>query len=567
MTIDSSAVIRNRSVHWFVLLLLTSVLCKAASTGEAPKGDDTVLVPLIERMPNVPQPFQIIDWKARARGFDALVFDANASGDNLPLYHSITKTVNIDPPGFSFPAYVGEPGANESQGIATLAAVLGGTLVGCDEGDRVRMCGEWFNRKERLALNGPQGRSSGSFWYDLLPGILFAQLAERYPKVDGFEQKLIALADRWSEACENLGGEHADFNFTSYDFVKREGRFNGKWREPDAAAGVAYIEYAAWGRSHDPRHLEAARWCLDFLDRRKLEEGNPLYEILLYYAPALAARMNAEQGTHYDVNKLMSWCFSENRLKGGARIGWGIIAQRFGGYDCHGLQGSTTDRGGYAFAMNTFQAAGAIAPLARYDARYANAIGKWLLNVSNNARLFYGDTLPAGLQSCPTWRSNPPNVIPYEGLRKSSNTDASKSPYASGDPLTYGWNAKTDFCIYGGAHVGYLAALIEPTNQAYIQQIDLLATDFFHAPAYPTYLYYNPEARPYHVRISLPETPHDLYDAGSHTYIARTVTLNFELPLPEKSARVLVIIPSGMDTQTSGALRTVNGRIIDFHAL
>lgn len=39
--------------------------------------------------------------------------------------------------------------------------------------------------------------------------------------------------------------------------------------------------------------------------------------------------------------------------------------------------------------MNGFQQAAALAPVAKYDKRYARAIGKWLLNIANASRLFY----------------------------------------------------------------------------------------------------------------------------------------------------------------------------------
>ena len=98
--------------------------------------------------------------------------------------------------------------------------------------------------------------------------------------------------------------------------------FNGRLREPDAAAGIGWIEYMAWRRWHDPSHREAAQRCLDFLQRRGAGEGSPLYEILLYYAPVLAARFNAEEDRRYDVAKLMGWCFSENQQPGVPRRGW-----------------------------------------------------------------------------------------------------------------------------------------------------------------------------------------------------------------------------------------------------
>ena len=129
--------------------------------------------------------------------------------------------------------------------------------------------------------------------------------------------------------------------------------------------------------------------------------------------------MNAELDRHYDVPKLLNWCF-EARPKPQARPGWGVIADRWNGLDAHGLVGSTTDGGGYAFAMNTFQWAGALAPLARYDDRYARDIGKWMLNLANAARLFYPNAHDAAHQSSYTWanRNDPKSVIAYEGIRK-----------------------------------------------------------------------------------------------------------------------------------------------------
>ena len=48
--------------------------------------------------------------------------------------------------------------------------------------------------------------------------------------------------------------------------------------------------------------------------------------------------------------------------------------------------------------------------------------------------------------------------------------------------------------LYGSSHVGILGGIVRPTNVDGILQLDLLKTDYFHADAYPTYLYYNPHA-------------------------------------------------------------------------
>lgn len=88
---------------------------------------------------------------------------------------------------------------------------------------------------------------------------------------------------------------------------------NGKWVEPDSAAGIAYFEYMAYKKFGKPQHLEGATLGLDYLGTYDLATGNiltywldsidfnPLYEILLTFGPLAAARMNAEQGTNYSI--------------------------------------------------------------------------------------------------------------------------------------------------------------------------------------------------------------------------------------------------------------------------
>lgn len=652
-------------------------------------------ITLVDQMPNLPQPFRIIDWKQRARDFDRLAFDEQATGRFLPLVH-LKET---PPHRFALPSYVGSDGGGE--GIANLAALVSATLVGVDKSnDRgrnwIQMSQDWFSPEARVVLNNAPSRGSKSFWYDVLPGVLFAQLANCYPQVDGMDETLRSMADRYREAVKALGGVNADFNWTGFDFVLNQPIFNGQWREPDAAAGVAFIEYAAWVRFKSPEHLETAKWCLDFLDRRQPHEGSPLYETLLFYAPALAARMNAVHGTHYDVAKLVNWCLAENQDKGAARGGWGVMARRFGDYDVHGLQGSTFADWGYPFAMNSFNAAGSLAPLVRYDARFARPLGKWLLHVANNSRLFYSDELPAELQLQPDLRDTPLKVVPYEGLRENgwvavlpvasatqpgqstadgnarptqqrplcllpsnkglvhrwefeaphkarssswhigvrtkssegcfqvfvrpspdkqwqpvkrfpSNGDKpddllrlegnlgdvregqrmaikietiqptlaelriedvrckvtlTTTPFASGDPIIHAWGAPTDLAIYGGAYCGYLAALVERTNCEHVLRFDLLRTDFFHGDAYPTWLYYNPDAEPRHVLIHAGIESHDLYDAVSRAFLAKGVKGEAEFVLNPDSAAIIVLVPSNAQLEQQNGITRIDGVLV-----
>ena len=371
---------------------------------------------------------------------------------------------------------------------------------------------------------------------------------------------------------------------------------------------------------------------------------------------------------------------------------------RFGDYDCYGLQGSTTDGGGYAFAMNTFDAAGLITPLVRYDARYARAIGKWMLNLANAARLFYPDALPERLQSLYGWKSDPADAVAYEGLRRRavavaaprgeetsarpaglgrdhgrdlsaaagsaggrrrgpagahlgirhsrgrrgrvvldesaatcwrrasrwrpatapgghgrrfrvfhgaakrrappdspaaarSATSAAttsftygwtagrscdprprwrssawcwrmtldRSPFATGDALVNAGGGKTDLGIYGTAHVGYLAALVGRTNHERILQLDLLATDFFHQPAYPTYLYFNPDRENRDVVIDVGPSARDLYETMRHRFLSRGVRGAATFRLPGDSAAVVVVAPPNGRVRYDGKKMSIDG--------
>ena len=87
-------------------------------------------------------------------------------------------------------------------------------------------------------------------------------------------------------------------------------------------------------------------------------------------------------------------------------------------YDVSGLQGSITDGGGYGFLMNTFVLAWPLVPMVKYDTRYARAIGKWMLNASNAARLCYPDEIDDKHQWLPELKNLTHGIIGYEGIRK-----------------------------------------------------------------------------------------------------------------------------------------------------
>ncbi|NQT87897.1 hypothetical protein HQ560_14110 [bacterium] len=516
-------------------------------------------------MPNIPRPFKMRDWRALAHAYDDFVFDFDAKGQYLPLIWIDDSRVNMDRPAFGLPSYVGDPKRTSGphhESITSMGAVLAATVAGVDKRrqrhDYVLMCEAYYTvaNGERLVLNGVHARSGGSFWYEIWPHIVFYALADSARGVGRMDAIVKATADRWYEACLAMGGDKGvpDFDHTAFRFAAMEPVDNGRWKEPDAAAGIGWLQYMAWVKYKDQKNLQAADWCMQFLHQR---EQNPYYEVLLPYGTLAAARMNAELGRDYDVHKFLNWCFGLSDCRGG----WGVIATNWHGYDCHGLLGSVDNRGGYAFAMNTFAQAGALVPLVRYDDAYARAIGKWMLNLANAARLFYPGELPEGHESCASWKGDPKGVIAYEGLRYAWD---GKGPYATGDPVVLGWGPRTNRGLYGAGYVGMLGAIVRPTSEAKILQLDCLATDFYRAPAYATYLYYNPHDTAKQVSVDVGQRPRDLYDACTNTFLSRNVRGSTTLVIPADRAVLLVLPPSGGTETHRDGKTSVEGVVIDY---
>jgi hypothetical protein len=504
----------------------------------------------VQDMPSFPTPYLMKDWRQTTLGYDQFIYDFNKKGEYLPVGWWDKTHHNLNEDTFGLMSYVGKfsQGSDGSQeAINLMASVLSATLVGIDKSNQnghnyVKMLQTFYNKDngENVILNNPKTISGQSFWYELLPQILFNALTYYYPNVENMQQIMRDTANKTVEAVYELGGKYnrANFHYTAYDYHKKEPYVNDKWTEPDAAAGMALLEYWAYAKFKDPKYLEAAKWSMDFLQR---EQGNPSYEVLSYYAPYMAARMNAELNESYDIDKMINWVFS-----GGSEVrdGWGVMSEKWGDYDVYGLMGNVIDNGGYAFAMNTFSAFGSLAPIVRYDTRYARDIGKWMLNAANNSRLFYADSLPADHQSGSGWMGDPQHVIPYEGLRKSYKGQV---PFASGDPTVYSWG-NTDYSLYSGSYAGLLGGLISKTNIEGILQIDCLKTDYFHEQAYPTYLVYNPYETEQQVEISaLGSKQVDLYDTVTGEFLARNVSDQATVHLKADNAAVILVLPVGKD--------------------
>jgi hypothetical protein len=518
----------------------------------------------VESMPNLPEPYELIDWKAKAEAYDRFVFDFAATGEYLPLVWIDELRINIDRPTFGLPSYVGDPrqrGAHsgEQEGVTCMGAVFGATIAGIDKSrqahDWVDMCEAWFNARNGLGLvlNTQRQETGGSFWYEIWPHIVFYAISDRYPGKPRLAEIQRITADRWLEVSHDLRDARGipDFDHTAFDVRARKPIDNGKWKEPDAAAGVAWLEFAAWKRFAAPEYLAAAEDCIRFLEGRK---GNPYYEVLLPYGALVAARMNAELGRTHDAGRLLEQCFGISDSRGG----WGVTLGNWGGRDCDGLVGSIDDRGGYAFAMNTFAQAGALVPFARYDTRRARAIGKWMLNLASAARYFYPGSLPASHQTSGEWQGDPGHVIAYEGLRHEWQ---GKSPCATGDPVAMRWGPKTDLGLYGSGYVGILGGIVRATDVRGILLLDCLATDFFRDPAYPTFLCYNPPPDARSIVVDVGDGPRDIFDAVTRDFLCRGSRGQAKVTIPSDSAAVLVFTPAGGTLERRGSEVRIDGVI------
>lgn len=508
----------------------------------------------------LPKDYEWFDYGERAKAFDNLVYDEALTGVYAPFIWS-DETYNT----FGLAAYVGD-GRVENDGseeaVTTVASVLSATLMGIDKSSQdgvnyVSQLHAYFSKEENIILNNPAGSSkTTSMWYLIYPAILYTQVSVCYPDEMQIREDALSTIESWYKAAEIMAAGDG-FNYTGFDFTEMQPYQNDIWKEPDSAAGIAVLMWYGYALTGEERYLEMAKTCIAFVDTF---EGSPLYEALLYFAPALAAKLNAEYGTQYDVEG-----FINDVMNGGSipRGGWGSITGEWGDYCMNGLMGSTTDGGGYAFAMNTFAAAYAMSSLAKYDTRYAQALGTWYLQIASNSRYFFADTTNPENQSASSEEALFEQIrewgycIPYEGIRKSQN---SKTPWFGGDPTVYGW-AETDFSLYSGAHMGMMGAVIHSTDVNGILRINCNA-QVSEQGTYATWLLFNPYDTEKTVTYTLPEGNFDLFDSVKKEIIASGVSETTPITLAAGEAVVIMELPAGSQVEHNGTGYFVDGNWI-----
>jgi hypothetical protein len=277
-------------------------------------------IPLIEQLPNLPQPYLMRDWKKVTLGYDSLVFDFQTIDGQgyLPLIWQ-------DPSGSNYPnharfgldSYVGTKTNHSAEAINVLPAVISATLVGVDKSKQnsqnwVLMCEDFFNKRpeENVYLNNFSTSSGNDWWYDTMPNVFFYQLYDLYPGVGDFEYQFTSVADRWLEAVDNMGGSFTpwsrpNMNYRAWKLATMT-PLNSGVKQTEAAGAIAWILYNAYIKTGQDKYRIGAEWALEFLNTRT---QNPSYELQLPYGVLTAARMNAELNTQYDISKMLNWCF------------------------------------------------------------------------------------------------------------------------------------------------------------------------------------------------------------------------------------------------------------------
>jgi hypothetical protein len=566
-----------------LFLLVGATFCFASCQNTAGVAVIQTSIPRIEQMPDMPKPYKIINWKQKALQFDSLVFNFSNTTSFGPLIWLDSSRRNFDQVTYGLYTVIGDvrQGPKKNHGefheaLTSYNALISAGLQGIDKTSQrgynyVKMSQNYFNRttKWNIVMNNtnPEVAMAGGgygrdWWYDVYPNVLYYGVAALFPKVENTEMIQRTVADQFYKADSTLKG---NYNYSYFDYAKMKGMQNQVPQQQDAAGGHAWVLYSAYHKFGDERYLKGAKSATEALLSQK---ESRFYEILLPFGAYTAARLNAEQGTKYDVTKLLNWTFDGCQAKDG-RYGWGVIAERWGDYDVDGLQGSITDGGGYGFFMNSVAMAWPLVPMVKYEPQYAKAIGKYMLNVLNASRLFYPDQVDNTHQWLPEIKDITHGIIGYEGIRKMDdyNNPALKgiSPVSIGDGPKWvaGQPKESMFSLYSTSIAGVFGAIVHTTDVEGILALDCNITDFYGDNRYPEFLYFNPFGETKTVTYNS-DLAIDLFDILSKTYLAKAQSGKIGIKIPAKAAVLVVQLPAGTKLTTEGNKLKVNNYIISY---
>ena len=548
-------------------------------------GEPVVQTPLqrVSQMSDLPQPLKIIDWKRKTLQFDSLVFNFNSTAAGGPLIWLDSAKRNIDQVTFGLYTVMGDvrQGPKHNNGefheaLTSMNSLISAGLMGIDKTNQhgfnfVKMVQNYFNSdtKWNIVMNNTNpavalagGGYGRDWWYDVYPNVLYYGVAALNPNVENTDFIRRKIADQFCKADSLL---HGNYDYSYFDYAQMKGMRNNIPFQQDVAGGHAWILYSAYQKFGDARYLKGAKSATEALLSQK---ESRFYEMLLPFGTYTAARLNAEQGTNYDVTKMLNWIFDGCQSKDG-RYGWGVISDKWGDFDVSGLQGSITDGGGYGFFMNSVAMAWPLVPMVKYEPQYAKAIGKYMLNAVNASRLFYPDQVDSTHQWLPGLKDLTHGIIGYEGIRKLDDygKPALKgiSPVSIGDGPKWvkGQPEESMFSLYSTSIVGIYGAIVKTTNVEGVLALDCNATDFYAANKYPEYLYYNPYGKDTTVTCSSLKSV-DLFDIVSKKYLAKGGNGQISIKLPAGEAALIVFLPAGTPLTSQGSKINAGNLVIAY---
>ncbi len=574
------------------------------------------LLEVVEDMPNIPSNYKLIDWEDRGKKLIEFVFDHTATNFDENTEFSVKdnrkfSTIYRDDKygGYMIPAFYGEnrpivdreidgkihDGEDDQESISVTSALISASLLGIDMNKELpeELKGKstiengyeintyldnelkYYWNKDGVITNVPNGSDSklqntnvsnayGDFWYLLIANQNFFRLSELNPEWRPEEVKEIqrSIADKMVEMIDVLKQRSKEtgkglFDIQCFDFENMKAVEPG-WRQPDAATGTASILYYAYKIFNEDKYLTYAKECMDYLQDL---ESNPYYENMLIDAVYLAAMMNAEVGTNYDISKFWNWITTTS--KSSVR-NWGSVNYSQDGIDVYGMTGEPNN--GYSYFFNSIYPLTSILPAAKYDPSYARMAGKWAINIANASKYFLPSEWSTEHQTDGEFKGQlEESVLAYESLRKN---DKGKNFYATGDAkqnATGGWMAgenTTNFGLYGGFYTGFLGALVKETNVEGILKLDCNKTDYYQNNMYQTYLYYNPFMETKEVEIDLGNKYYDIYDSAAGMYLAKNVTGKQTFKMLADSARVIVLTDPNSTVEYQDNTTYINNKLV-----
>ncbi|MCF7974114.1 MAG: hypothetical protein K9N55_09890 [Phycisphaerae bacterium] len=568
---------------------LAATVCAGLGTGDVPPAQGTVAVEQLaiarvnDHFPRLPQPYMMRDWKQVAQDYYRMVCDPSLKGGGNGHFPIIQINENHT---FDFGAYLcSPPKRTGGEGMNCFGAIVGGTVAGLDMTDLygfdfIDSFKHWYDARHGLYKVHPDNKGpvvhSGVYGY--WPVMLSVMIMNYYQDDADFKQHFTSTAERFYDVCVGHGfpdnPDYFSYGF-NFDTLKPDGR-----KEPmnrfGNASGVAWIEFVGWKVLGTQKYLDAAESAIQWHLKHPAR-----YECTHMPGPVVVARLNAELGRRYDLGRMMDIWFGE------LGDGWKVTAgTHHGGVNTDGLNGADHgDTRFYAFSMESYQGPAWLVPVVRYDQRYARAIGIYAVNAANSCRILQGYQMDWDHQDHKDWKDqwDPNDLLSYEGVLSEDRGLKQYKPYASGDPVLYGWGSRPkvppseyylqkkawfsnepfNISLYMGNHIGMLGGIVSLTNVEGILQWDCVKTDYYHDRVYPTYLYYNPHTTQKTVEIDL-ACVSDLYDTVSKSFVARHVSGHTTFTLDADTAAVIVVTPPNGHVAYDGNKMLVDGIVVSY---